>query len=347
MRCAVFSNRRESDQSAEIGRRAPIGVHVLAQFEFCERAGLISSELSTEDTGEESEALPRLDYLPDYEESRIRERLASTMKAFWLATFLLATGIVVVACFGSWRIELGVLCAVPLGCVLYWWFCMVRSIVILRSRLDAATRAVPREPDLSDLREQTFNWWELRRAGFQVDKMPEPLLDPGNQLIGRPWRVLRKGMLRIPVFRKHRGQCVVRDQQRVRVAAYCHLVESCEGSQAPFGFVMFAGSYDVFLVPNSEENQSLLANTLRKARAVLANAAAERGVEIPSQLACATCPLGRPQPFVDLDTDPPSPSVPKPFRTAIGVGGGQYHSLCGDRFDWIPPHNQAGRLRLS
>jgi hypothetical protein len=328
------------------GPRA-IGVHVLAQFEFCERAGVISWESSSEDSGEESETLPRLDYLPDYEESQIRERLMSLMKVFWLVSLLLAAGIAAVVGIGWWRLHFAVLCGVPLGCMLYWWFCIVRSVVILRTRLDAAMQAPAREPDLSDLREQAFNWWELRRAGFQVDKIPEPLFDPGYQLIGRPWRVLRKGMLRIPVFRKHRGQSVLHDQQRVRLAAYCHLIECCEGSHAPFGLVLFAGSYDVLLVPNNEANQALLTKALRHAQTVLANAAEEREIQVPSQSACASCPLGRPQAIVRLETESPSESMPTPVRVSIGVGGGRYHSECGDRFDWIPPHKNSGALRLS
>ncbi len=341
---------RKSHQSGFVntGSSEPmIGVHVLAQFEFCQRAGVISSEVASEDTGEESESPQRLDYLPDYEESLIRESLTSTMMAFWFASLLLATGVVAVGWMGNWRIEFGILSAVPLGVILYWWFRFVRAIVILRSRLDAAMNAVPREPNLLHLSEQIFNWWDLRRAGYQVDRMPEPMTDSNRGLIGRPWRVLRKGSLRIPVFRKHRGKQVVHNQQRTRIAAYCHLIESCEGSSAPFGLVMFAGSYDVVVVPNNGANQATLSDVVHRARQVLSSRNATHNIPVPARSACESCPLGRPRSFVPLEFDLPESLAPQSIRLSTGVGGLRYHSECGDRFDWIPPHKDATNLRLS
>ena len=237
-----------------------IGVHVLAQVEFCQRAGIINSEQAAEDTGEESESLQRLDYLPDYEETIIRERLTSIMLRFWFATIIVVAAVIAVCLLSIRSAELGILCSLPLAAALFWWIGIVRAIVILRHRLDAALAAVPNEPVLSNLSEEVFNWWDLRKAGYEVDRMPEPMIDRSHRLAGRPWRVLRKGGLRIPVFRKHRGDRSVHSQHRVRIAAYCHLIEACEGSSAPFGLVMFAGSYDVVVVPNNAANNSAFAS---------------------------------------------------------------------------------------
>lgn len=52
-----------------------IGIHVLSEFVFCPRAGVLSFELGSEETGEERDRVPPLDYLPDFELELIEERL--------------------------------------------------------------------------------------------------------------------------------------------------------------------------------------------------------------------------------------------------------------------------------
>jgi len=324
-----------------------IGVHLLAQIEFCLRAGLISAELPGDDTGEDEDAPPRLDYLPEYEEILIRQRLTSTMRKFWMISGVMLFGLLGIAFFARHRMELSVLCGVAMGLSLYWWFDVVRVITILRSRIDAAERTLPREPDEAHLVEESFNWWELRKAGYQVDRMPEPMSDPGQGVIGRPWRVLRKGNLRIPVFRKHRGGHAVHSQHRVRIAAYCHLIESCEGSLAPFGLVLFSGTYDVVLVPNNRANQVAFNSTIKRAHGVLYGDSGRCRPDPPARSACKLCPLGLPVPLSVVDDGTVETIVPLPSHPTIGIGGRRFHSQCGDRFGWIPPHEQAEKLRLT
>lgn len=324
-----------------------MGVHLLAQFEFCRRAGLISAELSGDDTGEDEDASPRLDYLPDYVEIVIRQGLTTSMRKFWMISAGVLFGALGIAYFARHRMELSVLCGVAMGLSLYWWFDLVRVITILRSRIDAAERALPREPDVAHLVEESFNWWELRKAGYQVDRMPEPMSDPGHGLIGRPWRVLRKGNLRVPVFRKHRGGPTVHSQHRVRIAAYCHLIETCEGSMSPFGLVLFSGTYDVVLVPNNRANTDAFHSTMKRAQAVLYGDSGRCLTDPPARSACKLCPLGMPVPLSAVDDGSSETKLPLPSYPTIGIGGRRFHSQCGDRFRWIPPHEQAEKLRLT
>lgn len=321
-----------------------LGVHVLAQFEFCERAALLTWESESDDSGEESQAPHRLDYLPDYEEALIRERLESLMIRFWAFFVLLITGLVAgLLVFSRFGWGAGMVACCVVGPLLFWWLGVVSDVAILRSRLNAARRSSAREPNDQNPIEEVFNWWELRKAGFQVDRPPEPMRHSGRSLIGKPWRVLRKGDLRIPVFRKHRGERNVRDQHRIRIAAYCWLIEQCEGSRAPYGIVMCAGSYDVFVVPNSRANQSLFTRTLERAlesfsrlRTGLACAST------PSPASCRRCPFGAPRPIPSsTENKSRADTTPRPIHVSIGVGGREFHSECGDRFQWTPPHVDA------
>ncbi|MEZ6127086.1 MAG: hypothetical protein R3C59_00220 [Planctomycetaceae bacterium] len=321
-----------------------LGVDLLAKFEFCIRAGLLNAEIPSEDTGEEEDTPQRLDYLPDYEEVIIRNRLTSLMRRFWLILGSLLIELAGVGYFARNRMELSILCGVVMCVSLVWWFNVFRAIAIMRSRLDAAEEAAPREPDERHLIEETFNWWELRKAGYQVDRMPQPMIDPGKGIIGRPWRVLRKGDIRIPVFRKHRGDNSVHSQQRVRIAAYCHLIETCEGSKAPFGLVLFGGSYDAVLVPNSRPNKILLDTTIATAEKVLRAGAEWQHLKAPASSCCKSCPFGAPVPVTENSVTTPESNVG--VYPVVGLGGQFYRSPCGDRYRWIPPHERAERLRL-
>jgi len=331
-------------QSCPIKTDRLLGVDLLAKFEFCARAGLLSAEIQSEDTGEEEDMPQRLDYLPDYDEVIIRHRLTSLMRNFWLISGSLLIELLCIGYFAKARMELSVLCGVVMCVSLFWWFSVFRAITVLRRRLDAASQAAPREPDEGHLIEETFNWWDIRKAGYQVDRMPEPMVDPGKGIIGRPWRVLRKGDIRIPVFRKHRGDRSVHSQQRVRIAAYCHLIETCEGSKAPFGLVLFSGSYDAVLIPNGRTNMSLLDTTIATARRVLRADTECQHLEAPARSCCKSCPLGSPAPVTENSVT--SPESNHGVHPVVGLGGQLFHSPCGDRFRWIPPHESAERLRL-
>ena len=150
--------------------------------------------------------------------------------------------------------------------------------------------------------------------------------------------------IRVPVFRKHRGDQTVHSQQRARIAAYCHLIETCEGSRAPFGLVLFAGSYDAVLVPNSRSNKNLLDATMVTAQSVLRRAAERQHPEAPAKSCCRSCPLGSPVAVSGMSVT--SLESNECVYPVVGLGGQRFNSACGDRFLWIPPHERAERLRL-
>lgn len=235
----------------------PIGVHVLSESVFCPRAGVIASE-SGPDLGDEEPTLgPRLDPFVDYDEHRFIEelRLAYAQLFRWLTWLAPATSMVIVACLlhqPFW----GVLLSFPAVVLMAQCFDIIRNIIALireRSRYRSAPAVEIEWPPT----QVTFlSWWSLRKAGFECIRPEENLSTPDGSLVGKPWRILRKGnVLGAPVIRRQKGHRDWHDQHRVRVAAYCELIEKSEGGQFPFGVILFAGTSDCVLVPNSTSLQ--------------------------------------------------------------------------------------------
>ena len=214
-----------------------------------------------------------------------------------------------------------------------------------RALLDAAPAT---EIDLAPKGMVEVNWWTLRKAGFDCLKPADAHRDPGHCLSGRPWRMLTKGTtLRIPVVRKHRGEREWGRQHVVRLAAYCHLIETCEGADAPFGVLMFADSYDCLILPFSPEAKETLHRALDDAREFLR--VYEEGKYLPatpSDNRCSGCHFGRPRRHGEgsatvLLGEPIEP------RATRGNDEKIYHSHCGDRFRWDPPHKKAVELGIA
>src|SRR5947209_1200704 len=85
-----------------------LGVHVLTEFVFCPRAGLIELEKETRDEGDESQREPwaNLSYVPLYDLSEIDERIQKGLRRIrWLlfaAALLIPLSIVAYFHFGVW-----------------------------------------------------------------------------------------------------------------------------------------------------------------------------------------------------------------------------------------------------
>ena len=68
--------------SADSAPQPPLGVHVLSEYIYCQRAGLHAYEQDDEDQGREDPIL-RLDYLHCYELWEIEKQLAAHLSAIW------------------------------------------------------------------------------------------------------------------------------------------------------------------------------------------------------------------------------------------------------------------------
>lgn len=321
-----------------------VGVHVMTEFMFCPRAGLVAWEQGHDDRGEELDYIPPLTYLPDFSIELIERVLEQTWNGIWRTlTWTPPVLLVVFVCGLRWdfRLMWGL---VPLGLGLAaWLFQRFRIIAELARRLEVARAALPQEPDPNSQEMQPVNWWRLLKAGFTPVEYEEPHADEDWKLVGHPWRVLVKGSLRIPVFRKRRGSPQVFPQHKARLAAYCHLVERSEGGHSPYGVILFGEGHDGITLPNTSGHRQLFHNAIRELRNLI-HGVRKNGLmpDIPQNLnTCQNCPIGRPRVHRRGITETKLPTGTLPVYQTLGEDHRLYHSPCGDRFQWVPPHERA------
>ena len=84
-----------------------------------------------------------------------------------------------------------------------------------------------------------------------------------------------------------------------------------------------------------------------KARAVVRKSREEVSFPLaPRGSQCEHCPLGRPRVHRLGETEHATREEMLPVVPARGRDGRAYHSFCGDRFHWIPPHERAKEKEL-
>jgi hypothetical protein len=166
-----------------------------------------------------------------------------------------------------------------------------------------------------------------------------------SRLTGRPWRVLRKGDLQIPVFRvTGEGPEVIYPKHTVRAAAYCALLDQSAGAKSPYAIALFAGTYNGWTLPNTPEARGFLDKVLDAVRTHLTP---EMMIGPPaSRKVCSGCPHGAPRPYRRGETETTLFGSPVRPHGSTGRDGRVYHSACGDRFGWTPPHDEAVTLGL-
>ncbi|MCI0459836.1 MAG: hypothetical protein L0Z62_23040 [Gemmataceae bacterium] len=321
-----------------------LGVYVLTEFVFCARAGLCAREAAQEE--DQEPASPAWGaWSRSYTLDELERALAETFRRFWV--LLAVTLLTAVSAMVLKRLHLGFwwLGAWAAGC----WYafgtlqCLL-GIVVLAARRRRARAALPVEPDPAAVVPQVVQWWELLQAGFEPLAVQETLLDRDWNLSGRPWRVLRKGSLLIPVWRMKSSNPEIFKQDRVRLSAYCHLVERSMGTAgcSPYGVILFADSYEGTTVPFRPENAQALFTELKRAHQIIHNS--QQGVEpaVPSVARiCSGCPFGLPRRYVPGQSNYRRAGRVLPVVHAVDAQKRVYHCHCGDRFQWLPRHDQA------
>lgn len=316
--------------------RARISVHVLAAFVFCRRAGLLAFESQQEDDGHDL-GLARLDFTYAYGLVDLQNELSYLLN--WLGTCSAAL-VIVHACqwvvsdilldFGFILLQLAIVSfLVQLG-----W----KSYVAYRKMHKYA--AMPAQtPDPASSLDEKVNWWSMQSAGFEAILPPEAFYDPDSKLTGKPWRLLRHGNTLIPVFRSNKPNNI-KPQHRARVAAYCRLIANCEGSQSPYGIVLNPNGYTGTAIKITERLQDTLTAELARARQAIVQAtqSATHDPRSPSnEKKCESCPYGKMysgHDSIHLNVRG-EPSLPHSLKAPNGQA---FHSHCGDRFQWWPPH---------
>lgn len=323
-----------------------IGVRTLSEFIFCPRAGILAFE-RTDDFSEPEEDLVRLDYFPQYTLALIEEQLAFQFGQVGAWGGRLAAGVLVVAIallFG-WRLFAAV-AAVASVWIGFRMSRAVKAAMTFAEMRRQAMSASAKEPTLPLAKTEPVNWWELLQAGFDPIRLQEPYRDEADRVAGKPWRILRKGTLRIPVIRigeeHYEGaRYWIGAQHELRLATYARLISACEGGEAPFGVVLFGNLYQGVAVPIKAALIDQSEEALAGLRAALAGTRSNIVPPPPGDRRCFHCPCGLPKRAGRTTTA----SGPKP-HLRMGKDGVVRHSECGDRFSWTPPHDVAEKLSM-
>ncbi len=317
-----------------------IKVRTLGEFVFCQRAGILSSLQETNDTEREYDQ-PNLDFLPQYSLAVVEEQLAIHLRRLGtratLAVLLLVVG--GVSFWFSWKIAV-VAAAVLLFVLSRSFNRELRSVLTLADTRRQALQAEPVEPPSTLSSAVPVNWWSLLKSGFDSIRLQESLRDEETKLSGTPWRVLRKGSLRIPVIKLETanfeaGRFWVYPQHEIRLAAYAHLLATCEGGEVPYAIALFGDSFDGIAIPISAEAMRAIESQLDAAREAIRRHAASLPTDAPENTnVCSGCPFGCPRAVTEAARRDPS----KKIHGVPARDGRSYHSECGDLFSWTPPH---------
>ncbi len=334
-----FGNFSDADVRVSRMKASPgepwLSVHAIAEYAFCPRAGLLAYENKRGDVDDEP---PAFDTLPAFElqaiEAEIGRRRAIMFR--WMYALVVAT-IISVAAASFRQYWLLVLGPVSMAFISYKILNTLLNLLELFRRRSVAQSSRCAEPDPTCEHLQPVNWFGMFHVGFESQILKESLRDIDWQFDGRPWRVLRKGSLAIPVFRTRSPQDEPQEQQIVKIMAYCRLSTVCFGNECPYGIVLTGEDYSGFAVPNHPSFRKKFHDSLVEIRH-LSQAADHRneGFVPNDERKCSNCPLGRPR-LVSLGQRIHRFGAPVQVNRIKGRKGDDVHSDCGDRFSWTPP----------
>ena len=325
-----------------------LGVHELSECAFCHRAFLILHENKEANSGAEREI--NLDYEPAYFPETLKAEIAF-LQILQRCVLGLGLAVLLISLILGLMGNRYMLLAALLSSVLCFGFAgvILGRLGGLRKILKAYALTKPVLPGEAADEILDVDWRALVSADYQPLHYENALIDADLKLGGKPWCYLRKDELRIPVFYYRMQDATaerrIRRQHLVRIAAYCHLIETREQHPSPFGVILFADSYDAKVVPNNETAQQAFLSTLLDTRLVAGQASEGTEPEAPPHQFCSACPWGYPVRCEKGESPFTSNGRPLPIARKLSLEGTEvYHSWCGDRFLEAPPHNKAVEL---
>ena len=333
-----------------------MGVHTISEIQFCKRAGLMVIDQKSNDEGSEFEPAPALGGLPTHDVEAIKQAISVVRQQLRIPIAWNIAWMIVLLCGVVTR---GIPALLLFGTAQYysfqWLLSLLRDYQFLRSRLLQAENAAIREPDWTNPVPQPINWWCLIRAGFVSVEKRRPFEDSLIGVSGRPWRVLSRGSRGIPVLRinedlkspdRQRNGELHRNQM-ARVGAYAYLISRLERADVSWAIVLFGRSDEGVAIPLTDPVWNAFKSAVLTARRVVAESRRDPTM-IPAvngrTTVCSGCPFGKPQRVVNSSAFRESQNPLFVTQTSNGV---PYHSDCGDRYRWVPPHQDAIQLGLT
>ena len=310
-----------------------LSVHAIAQYSYCPRAGLIAFENKRDEPDDEP---PAFDTLPRFEieavEAEIRRKMQLLFRYLWAILIVAASSPVSVYFKQYWYL---VLAGVAMLFITWQSLSVFMVIQELQRRRSILLDSKCVEPDpYEEKKMQPVNWFGLLNLGFQSQIPQEPLEDEDWRFRGKPWRLLMRGDLVIPVFKTRGKQESPKDTQITKCMAYCRLVSKAFKNDCPYGIVLVDNEYSGFAIPNNGRYRKAFHDSLVNLRHLVQSAGYGSNVEVGySEHKCSKCPMGRPR-LVSLNQRVVRFGAPvEPNKDSDGM-----HSDCGDRFEWRPPY---------
>jgi len=336
-----------------------LSAHVMSQFIFCERAGIIAYESNQEDSGSEFEPAPALGGLPLYDVDLIKQRLERLEMqlrndAVYVFGFTLFCLVVM-----RFHFEAGLVLLASFASLGLWWYGSailddVDAYWKLKRRLRTAEAAKVQEPNWDLKVQQEVNWWELLAAGWESSEPRQALRNHQIGVVGKPWRILHRGIQRMPVLRirvdDDSGQMLQfhpHEQQRARMAAYSFLIETCERGDAEWAIVLLGDGDRGIAYPIGRADWQALHDGLPRAREAFGRYKIEdwRRPRLPDDNRCRKCPFGRPLLVGARESN--LKERPAPQHLTSDRHNRLYYSTCHERFGGkVPPHERAIELEL-
>lgn len=319
-----------------------LGVHVVSEYLYCQRAGTIAMEANEPDPGQELRSV-RLGHLPKYEAVRLEQmigRLTARLVLIALGTMLLL-GVYAAAAWSGvgWAMAACWVLFLALGAAALH---TLGALFVLTWRLAEASGAKPQEPDFTGTESVSLPWWSLVAAGYELHQWPDPITVDRWRLSGRPWRVLARGNTVIPVLLSTRRENKLGKNHYARIAAYCALLSESAGVESPFGVVLISGTTQCIAIRNSKISQEALSDGVVGMRDLKQFLEIDRTfATAPPPSRCWKCPLGELKPY------PSTPVIPgETLPLPVLRGNQKLQSVCGMRFNFHPPHQSAVSLSM-
>ena len=313
-----------------------VTVHDLKEFVFCPRAGLLSFEAEREDR-DWQETLAKLDFRHVYDEEVFYEQLKLASRNLALAIVAL-----IVAAFVVFLIQPIVVRVLGVALALY---CLREVLIALGDVIDNlqgidGLKQAAQEPNPDTFQDERINWWAMKASGFERIKQPPAYRDQSLHIAGQPNLLLRRGRTAIPVFRRQQ-EGEITPQQRIKIAAYCYLIQQASAEHAPYGIILDPEGYGGTaikatkqLIESLKEQRTRFSESLKRSRE-------QDDPPPPTRNAkCLACPHGAmikvtadAKEIIDLRDRGITPNV-----LYLVSDGEAYASTCGSRFAWLPSH---------
>lgn len=318
----------------------PLGVYVLTEFVYCPRAGICAHETERD----EEVDLPPLSFFsfnPLYSLAEIEAALQQATNEMTWNLMGAAFSAVLAVLLTLWIDKL-VGIAGWFGMLWLLTFAVQRGVIAyqLSQQRKQALAGKHREPNPNVSDVQEIHWWDLIQAGFERHLVQDPWIDPELNFSGRPTQYLRRGNVVIPVWRMPHYDGRLHPQHFIRMAAYCYLVPKSFGGgvESPYGIILFGHGLDGVAIPFTSKRRMDFIEALRSAREAIDKTNKRTDPPPADPAVCSRCPDGKPVLHVPNETNSICNGIPLPVIPANTADGKCFHSLCGDRFRWLPPH---------